>query len=162
MGTQSQQESPASQPSLEEIGRAAGYLRDANQLLAQRFSYSLVAHSMALTAYATSIASIDYQLVALIVALFGLYFARIQFTITYRLSKKIDALREEYLERDPVYLVYKLAKGGSRRREIQTVEVPLMLGVMWISLIMYVSWPFLANAARLTCSMSLGLSDYLT
>ncbi|MCK8782602.1 hypothetical protein M0654_21775 [Rhizobium sp. NTR19] len=130
-----------SHPSQDEIARAAGYLSEANQLLAQRFSYSLIAHSMALTAYATAIVGQRESFIAFIVAVFGLYFAHVQFAITHTLSKKIDALRERYLEHDAVYLVYKRASGGSRRRGIQTVEVPTMIAAMWTVLIAYTVWP---------------------
>ncbi|MGM5056360.1 hypothetical protein [Rhizobium sp. 862_C5_N1_2] len=123
----------------EKIDRAANYFHQANQLLAQRFNYSLVAHSMALAAYATCIGfdPNDQPFVSLIVACFGAYYAIVQYVITNPLSKRIDALRKTYLMKDDVYLVYKDAVGGSRPRGIQSIQVPFVLFGCWAILSVY-------------------------
>ncbi len=116
----------------DEIARAANYLEAANNLLAQRFNYALVAHSMALTAYATCLGVPGKgQFVAIVVSSFGLIYSVIQYLITNPLTRKIDALRGAYLENDPVYAVYKTADGGWRPRGLQSVVVPLLLAIVW-------------------------------
>ncbi|MDR9779600.1 hypothetical protein [Rhizobium redzepovicii] len=127
------------EPTKDEIIRAAGYFHEANQLLAQRFNYSLVAHSMALTAYATCIGfgSANNPIVAALVAFFGAYYSIVQFIITHPLSKRIDALRAAYLMKDDVYLVYKNAVGGNRPRGVQSVHVPFVLFFCWALLFVY-------------------------
>ena len=139
------------EPTQDEISRAAGYFHEANQLLAQRFNYSLVAHSMALTAYATCIGfgSANNPIVATLVAFFGAYYSIVQFIITHPLSKRIDALRAAYLMKDEVYLVYKNAVGGNRPRGVQSIQVPFVLFFCWAVLLFYAlvaslrqGWPF--------------------
>ena len=124
---------PAAAPEQDEIGRAWAYLAAANSLLAQRFNYALVAHAMALAAYAACVAGVP--LVSLVVATAALLYCFVQYKITYPLSRRIDALREAYLLNDPVYRAYHGAPGGNRRRQLQSIVVPAGLALMWTALI---------------------------
>ncbi|MEO7177792.1 MAG: hypothetical protein ABIW83_03020 [Allosphingosinicella sp.] len=132
MPTQEEMQEPKQ---LEEIMRAAGYLQAANDLLAQRFNYSLVAHSMAMTAYATCLDTNPF--VAGVVSIFGAGYALVQYLITSPLTKRIDALRKAYLLKDPVYLVYNKADGGRRPRGLQSILVPFALLALWVILLFY-------------------------
>ncbi|MGZ8285710.1 MAG: hypothetical protein ACXW27_06465 [Allosphingosinicella sp.] len=123
-------------PNQQEIARAAGYLQAANDLLAQRFNYSLVAHSMAMTAYATCVS--DHPFVAGVVSVFGSGYALVQYLITSPLTHRIDALRAAYLLNDPVYVTYHKAEGGKRPRKLQSTLVPAALFVLWTILLAYV------------------------
>ncbi len=136
-------------PSSDEIARAAGYLALANNLLAQRFSYSLVAHSMALAAYATCVGNQvgDEPLAAIFLAFGGAAYCWVQWKITHPLSQKIDALRDAYLAHDPVYTVYQLAAGGRRARGLQSVAVPAGLAVLWLLLLVYAGTAFMNQPA---------------
>lgn len=116
-------------PSAAEIARAWEYLAAANNLLAQRFNYALVAHSMALAAYATCVSS--EPIVSLTVAVGAILYCIVQFKITYPLSKKIDALRAAYLSHDIVYRVYQEEMKGKRTRGLQSVAVPAGLSCVW-------------------------------
>jgi len=119
----------------QEMERAAGYLEAANNLLAQRFNYALVAHSMALTAYATCSGQNADAVVQIAVASFGLLYALVQFQITYPLTVKIDALRDATVASDPIYQHYKTAAGGFRLRKLQSVAVPWGLVLLWGTLL---------------------------
>jgi len=119
----------------EEIQRAWEYYRAANELLAARFNYSMVAHAMALTAYSAVIAGKPTPAVAAIVAGFGVFFSWVQWTITRGLAEKLRVLRGEYLVQDPVYLRYNSV--GRRNPGTQTGVVPTVLALMWTILFGY-------------------------
>jgi hypothetical protein len=128
------------------IVRAAGYLAAANNLLAQRFNYALVAHSMALAAYSTSAGEKGDTFVQIAVAVFGIFYAGIQWQITEPLTKRIDAIRDEWLLQDPVYLTYNTAAGSTRIRGLQSRVVPSALAVLWAALLYHavahsLGWP---------------------
>ncbi len=119
----------------DDIVRAAGYLAAANDLLAQRFNYALVAHSMALAAYSASAGEKSDPFVQIAVATFGIFYAAIQWQITAPLTKRIDALRNDWVLNDPVYLSYNTAAGGARIRGLQSRVVPLALAILWSALL---------------------------
>lgn len=122
---------------MDEIMRAAGYLEAANNLLAQRFNYALVAHSMALAAYSASSGTSRDQFVQVAVAVFGLFYAVVQRQITAPMTKRIDALRNDYLVNDPVYQSYHTAPDAYRLRGLQSQWVPAALGLLWGSLFLH-------------------------
>lgn len=121
----------------DQMTRAAAYLEAANNLLAQRFNYALVAHSMALTAYATCSGNNVDALVQIAVCIFGFVYALIQWQITSPLTKRIDALREATVVDDPIYQHYKTAAGGTRIRGLQSVVVPFGLAALWGTLLLH-------------------------
>ena len=120
-----------------EMTRAAGYLAAANNLLAQRFNYALVAHSMTLTAYATCSGDNADKVVLIAVSSFGFLYAMIQWQITHPLTKRIDALRDATVIHDPIYQHYKTAAGGDRIRGLQSVVVPFGLMILWSLLLLH-------------------------
>jgi hypothetical protein len=119
-----------------ELDRAWEYHKQANGLLAARFSYSMVAHAMLLAAYATLMAANQATPVitgiTVAMGVFGVFFSYVQWQITSGLASKVRTLADEYLEKDPVYRRYR--EVGKRSRGLQTTVVPSILAILWVVL----------------------------
>lgn len=121
----------------EQKTRAWDFYKHADNLLASRLGYVMVAQSMLLTAFATvfsSATSAQSTIVQLVISLFGIWLSYIQYLLSRSLVAKLDAMKA-ILIKDTVARVWFNSKPG-RPRGLQSRYVPFALFLVWTLLLM--------------------------
>jgi hypothetical protein len=124
----------------EQLQRAWEYHKAADELLAARMNYGLVAHSMFLVSYATIFASGDhkthwFRFVEALISGLGLWYSLVLNGSVWALNKRIAFLKTTYLEPlDPVYASY-MRVAPSSARHLRQRHLPIALALVWTALL---------------------------
>ena len=124
----------------ERLKRAWEYHKAADELLAARMNYGLVAHSMFLVSYATLFAAGDhtthwFRFVEALISGLGLWYSFVLNGSVWTLNNRMAFLKTAYLEPlDPVYASYTRIAPSSARR-LRQRHLPIALGLVWLSLL---------------------------
>ena len=122
----------------DEVRRAWEYHKAADELLAQRMSYGMVAQSMLIVSFVT-IASADHSgrpwltYLEIVISLLGFWYSAVQHSTTRALIRGLDRLKEAYLvPLDSIYADYLNAVRRHNRRRLHQRYVALSLALAWI------------------------------
>ena len=122
--------------------RAWDYHKAADELLAARVSYGLVAHSMFLVSFATIFAAGENKswwlvvLVEIVIAALGLLYSVVLSFSMWTLNKRMEFLQSTYLRPlDPMYARYLDAAPSSQRWLFRQRNLPKALGIAWAVLL---------------------------
>jgi hypothetical protein len=122
----------------EELRSAWEYHKAADELLAQRMSYGMVAHSMLIVSFVT-IAAADHRnrpwlsLIGVAISLLGFWYSAVQYSTIRSLIRGLDRMKDTYLiRRDPVYADYLNAIRHDNKWRLHQRHVPLSLAAAWV------------------------------
>jgi hypothetical protein len=122
------------------LGRVWDYHKHLDNLLLSRISYSLVAQAMFVAAFATlssATQNLRLRLIEFAVGLTGLIFTAFQCWMSMSVAKKLYRLKPELERLDKIYEQHRRDAPWNNPRHIQSVWVPLLLGGLWASLLLF-------------------------
>lgn len=122
-----------------QLRRAWEYHKAADELLAFRMSYGMVAQSMLIVSFVTLLGLQPHlggylKASELIVGVFGLWLTTVQHLLARSLVTRLFFLKENYLEKiDPIYRDYMAAyKVWGKSNQLQ---IMVGMGLVWVALI---------------------------
>ncbi|MBZ0140602.1 MAG: hypothetical protein K8H87_12650 [Pseudorhodoplanes sp.] len=109
-----------------------------------RLSYSMVAQSMLVMAFATlfsaDLPTLKIRLVEIVIACFGLFYSWVQYVMTRSLVAKLQMLKENYLiPLDPVFKEY-MDTNPTVPPTLQSTWLAMILGGVWFILLLSAIW----------------------
>jgi len=117
----------------------------ADNLLAQRMNYGMVAQAMLLLSFVTlfvyqkDIGAIYGLLLEAIISFSGVSYSSFQYYRTHTLSRRLDFLRHQYLKDDPVWVDYSMVRSPdawlNMDLRINQYQVPKGLIFVWLALL---------------------------
>ena len=138
---------PLSMSPEEEWQRAWKYHKTADELLGVRLNYGMVAQSMLLVSFITSICHeqrFPFTVIECAISGFGIFYSVIQHRMSRAMIDRLDYLKEHYLRRlDPIYVDYldmpyktgrpRSYKGNQRRTAPVLVVIwAIMFLIAWV------------------------------
>ena len=104
---------PETKPDQKQIDRAWQYYQDADNRHTGRINFFLVAESMLFVSFVTTFlietgcwGIVTIQTIQFSIILMGLVFTFSWFVVNTRIARRMEVLRIEYLQHDPVYKRY--------------------------------------------------------
>lgn len=121
-----------------DIDTAYKYFKHADDHYAQRINFFLVAESMLVISFVTSLThdSISPE-IGLGIGIIGLIYTSIWLYTNARLEVRIDYMIEEHLKKNDLYKKYLTSSGGLFSKVLLTYTLPISMNMLWIFFICY-------------------------
>jgi len=122
----------------EKTERAYKYFKHADDHYAQRINFFLVAESMLVISFVTSLTNSSIlPEIGLAISIIGLIFTSIWLYTNARLEIRTIYMIKNHLKKDDLYREYLTSTGGWFSKSLLTYTLPISMNLLWIFFICY-------------------------